>query len=123
MQNKGWPFDGKKCGSLRKECNLGPCPHVPKITSQCHLSCAMCLNGKCTRQEHICKQNKSCPEGLLCISEQCFPTCNSDKDCPTTKKCSLGICYEITCLKTSDCPQGLGCGDGKCKPPDKCING
>ncbi len=53
----------------------------------------------------------TCPNGLICDSNQLCSGCESDSDCPSV--CSEGIC--VDCRTDSDCPSGMMCdGNGEC---------
>ena len=100
--------------------NLEICVKKPvcKSSSQCDPG-HICLNGECQIQLK-CNQDKLCPDGqLICIADHCYPTCTSDNDCPSNRKCLFGICHEFEC--SDGCPQGWKCVQRKCHPP-KCTN-
>lgn len=73
-----------------------------------------------------CRDDASCPPGMLCDGGNCVPRCGTDSDCNTDyEACRESRCIYVgwSCFDDGDCPSDLGyCRNGKCIPDARCSD-
>ena len=83
--------------------DCGPGQYCSSNTGQCETGCTGDVDCMapltCNLETHACVgclDDDGCPDGALCIGEQCVPGCSETKSCAAGKTCCGQQCFDLT---------------------------